>query len=68
MPNARLEDKDLCDKWLQDDEMARCYILASMSGVLQHRHDSIKTAFEIIYNLKEMFWDQGRLLDMEPLK
>eukprot|EP00268_Persea_americana_P033983 TRINITY_DN33619_c0_g2_i3.p1 TRINITY_DN33619_c0_g2~~TRINITY_DN33619_c0_g2_i3.p1 ORF type:complete len:126 (+),score=12.68 TRINITY_DN33619_c0_g2_i3:254-631(+) len=39
--------------------MARCYIQASMSSVLQHQHQSYKTAYDIISNLKEMFADQG---------
>ena len=34
---------------------------ASISSVLQHQHQSYKTAFDIISNLKEMFGDHGRL-------
>ena len=40
--------------------MARCYILASMTNVLQHQHQSMTTASEMILNLKEMFGEQGR--------
>ncbi|KAH6832626.1 hypothetical protein C2S53_006413 [Perilla frutescens var. hirtella] len=43
------------DKWVQADEMTRCYILALISNVLQHQHQSMKTAYDITYNLKELF-------------
>uniref|UniRef100_A0A1U7VUR4 Uncharacterized protein LOC104220840 n=1 Tax=Nicotiana sylvestris TaxID=4096 RepID=A0A1U7VUR4_NICSY len=47
-------------KWIKADEMARCYILASMSNVLQHQHQSMESAYDILENLKEMFGDQNR--------
>ena len=40
--------------------MARCYILASMSNVLQEQHESKVFAYDIMANLKEMFGDQSR--------
>ncbi|XP_059663852.1 uncharacterized protein LOC132309574 [Cornus florida] len=40
--------------------MAKCYILASMSNVLQHQHQSFVTARDILLNLKEMFGEQSR--------
>ena len=40
--------------------MACCYILASMTNVLQHQHQSMTTASEMILNLKEMFGEQAR--------
>ena len=40
--------------------MARCYILASMSNVLQHQHEHMTTAYDMMLNLKEMFGDQNR--------
>ena len=60
VPDAPQEDKDYYAKWAKDDEMARCYIQASMSSVLEHQHQSYKNAYDIISNLKEMFADQGR--------
>ena len=42
LPDAPLDQKELYDKWEKDDEMARCYIQASMSSVLQHQHQSFK--------------------------
>ena len=40
--------------------MARCYILASMSNVLQHQHQAMPTAYNMMMSLKEMFGDQNR--------
>ena len=40
--------------------MSRCYILASMSNILQHRHQSMPTAYDMMMNLKERFGDQTR--------
>ncbi|XP_037492384.1 uncharacterized protein LOC119369778 [Jatropha curcas] len=45
-------------KWVKADEMARCYILASVPNVLQHQHQTMDTAFDMLENLKEMFGDQ----------
>ena len=46
--------------WRKADEMARCYILAFMSNVLQHQHEHMATAYDMMLNLKEMFGDQNR--------
>ena len=46
--------------WLRSDEIARCYILASMNNVLQQQHRDIETAADMLYNLHEMFGGQGR--------
>ncbi|KAH6787526.1 vacuolar fusion CCZ1-like protein [Perilla frutescens var. hirtella] len=43
------------DKWVKSDKIARCYILASMSSVLQHQHQPMKTAYDIMFNHKELF-------------
>ncbi|KAH0743956.1 hypothetical protein KY290_031949 [Solanum tuberosum] len=55
-----LTAKEYKFKWRKADEMARCYIMASMSNVLQHQHQAMLSAFEILENLKQMFGDQGR--------
>ena len=47
-------------KWVKADEMTRCYILASMSNVLQHQHQDLPTAYDIMNNLKEPFGHQNR--------
>ena len=59
-PGPDTDEKDPYTKWLKDYEMAKCYMQASMSSVLQYQHESFKTTSDIISNLKEMFGDQGR--------
>ena len=46
------------EKWVKADEMSRCYILASMSNIMQHQHQSMHIAYDMMMNLKEMFGDQ----------
>ena len=41
--------------WRKADEMARCYILASMSNILQHQHENMTTTYDMMMNLKEIF-------------
>ena len=50
--------------------MMRCYILASISNVLQHQHQSMSTSYDMMISLKEMFGDKNpavRLLVMRDL-
>ena len=54
------EEKDALAAWLRSDEIARCYILASMNNVLQQQHRDYETATDILYNLQEMFGGQGK--------
>ncbi|XP_047950512.1 uncharacterized protein LOC125196156 [Salvia hispanica] len=54
------EDKAMYNKWIKANEMAKCYILVSMSNVLQHQHHSYESAFEIMENLKSLFGTQSR--------
>ena len=53
-------------KWVKVDKMSRCYILASMLNVLQHQHQAIPTAYDMMLNLKELFgqqnWDARQVL------
>ena len=45
-------------KWKMADKVARYYILASMSNVLQHQHKSFATGYDTMLNLKDKFGDQ----------
>ena len=53
------EEVEAYQTWQKVDEMAQRYILASMSNVLQHQHEHIATAYDMMMNLKEMFGDQN---------
>ena len=48
--------------------MSRCYILASMSNILQHQHQSIPTAYDMMMNLKEMFGDHTHSARQKAMK
>ena len=40
--------------------MAKCYILASISNVLQYQMQDVELASDIMLSLKEMFGEHGR--------
>lgn len=65
---ASEEDTKAYQKWVKADEMARCYILASMSNVLQHQHQKMDTAYDMLANLKEMFGDQTSAAKQNALR
>ena len=46
------EEVEAYQTWHKVEEMARCYILASMSNVLQHQHEHMATAYDMMLNLK----------------
>ena len=54
------EEAEAYQTWQKADKIAWCYILASMSNVLQHQHEHMATAYDMMLNLKEMFGDQNR--------
>ena len=56
---SELEEDAAYHKWYKADKMARCYILGSMSNVLQQQHERMLTAYDIMMNLKEIFRDQS---------
>ena len=59
--NAAAAVKREFDKWKKSNGMARCYMLASIAGVLQHQFQSNDSAASIMDSLKGMFGDHGRL-------
>ena len=48
--------------------MAKCYILASISNVLQHQMKNVEVALDIMLSLKEMFGEQGRSARQETMR
>ena len=58
--DAPLEEKQRYDRWQKSNEMAKCYILASNSNVLQHQIKDVELTSDIMLSLKEMFGEQGR--------
>ena len=53
---------------LHSDEIVRCYIVASMSNVLQKQHRDIEMAADMLYNLHEMFGGQGRQARQQEMR
>ena len=49
------KERKAYDKWNKANEMAKCYIMASISNVLQTKHQEIITTKEIMNSLEIMF-------------
>nr|XP_018628024.1 uncharacterized protein LOC108946039 [Nicotiana tomentosiformis] len=56
------------DKWVKADEMTRCYILASMANILQHQHQSIGSAYDMLESLKDMFSEKNHAAKQTTMK
>ncbi|XP_057948176.1 uncharacterized protein LOC131143824 [Malania oleifera] len=69
-PNERAVDEETqaYQKGIKGDEMTQCYILASMSNVLQHQYQYMPSAYDIMQNFKEMFGDQNRIARKTAMK
>ncbi|XP_023920003.2 uncharacterized protein LOC112031546 [Quercus suber] len=48
--------------------MAKCYILLSISNVLQHQMQDVEPASDIMFSLKEMFGEQGRSARQDTMR
>ena len=66
--DAPLEEKQQYDCWQKSNEMAKCYVLASISNVLQHQIQDVEIALDIMPSLKEMFGEQGRSARQETMR
>ncbi|KAL5562855.1 hypothetical protein UlMin_032602 [Ulmus minor] len=53
--NAAKAIREAYDKWIASDDMARCYMLASMSNVLQQQYQGMRTAADVMTSLQAMF-------------
>ena len=58
--NAPRLERERYEKWVKADEITCCYILALTPLVLQYQLKDYLSATNMILNLKEMFWKQGR--------
>ena len=66
--DASSEERQQYDRWRKSNEMAKCYILASISNVLQHQMQDVELASDIILSLKEMFGEEGRSARQETMR
>ena len=54
-----IEQRASLDKWTDEDNKVRYYMLGSMSDELQHQHEDIKTAHQMLAHLQELFDEQS---------
>ena len=65
--DAPLEEKQRYDHWQKSNEMAKCYIIASISNVLQHQMKDVELAPDIMLSLKEMVGEQSHSVRQEQI-
>ena len=53
--DATEEQRDAFNKWHEADEMAKFYIMASMTNVLRKQCQGLVTTQDMMLHLKEMF-------------
>uniref|UniRef100_A0A6I9QLS2 Uncharacterized protein LOC105036550 n=1 Tax=Elaeis guineensis var. tenera TaxID=51953 RepID=A0A6I9QLS2_ELAGV len=58
--NSSEEEKEAEKAWKKADQMARCYMLAFMSNVLQSKHKKMDSAYNIMRSLTKIFTDKSR--------
>ena len=49
--NVANAERDAYEKWIVSNDVANCYMLASLSNMLQQQHEGMRTAAEIIASL-----------------
>ena len=61
--NASSEESMAFDNWINSNEIARCYMMASMNNVLQKQYEGYLNARDIIMqNIEDMFGGQSVLV------
>ena len=61
-PDTPLEEVPVAyTRWRESNDIARCYMLASMTSALQKQHKTYQVAREIMDNLEDMFGGQEKL-------
>ncbi|KAL5554230.1 hypothetical protein UlMin_041631 [Ulmus minor] len=66
--NASSEESMTFDNWVYSNEIARCYIMASMNSVLQKQHEGYLNARDIIHNVEDMFGGQSVLVRQAAIR
>ena len=65
---APSEEKQRYNHWQKSNEMSKCYILVSISNVLQNQMKDVELPLDIMLSLKKMFGEQGRSARQETIK
>ena len=66
--NASQSVRDAYDHWTKANDKARVYILASLSDILNKKHEAIMNARQIMESLQEMFGQPSSQIQHEALK
>ncbi|KAK4833980.1 hypothetical protein QYF36_014383 [Acer negundo] len=59
--------RDEYEQWKTSDDMAKCYIMATISDVLQQQHEGMESAADIMMSLEEMFAMKSRTTKREAV-
>ncbi|KAB1216080.1 hypothetical protein CJ030_MR4G026974 [Morella rubra] len=68
LSDATEEENVSYDKWHEDDELAKCYILASMTNMLQKQCENLVNAKDMITSLQEMFGEHSKSARQQIMK
>ena len=52
---SSIKQRDEYEQWKTSDDMAKCYIMAIISDVLQQQHEGMGSAADMMMSLEEMF-------------
>ena len=52
---SSIMQRDEYEQWKTSDDIAKCYIMATISDVLQQQHEGMESAVDIMMSLEEMF-------------
>ncbi|KAK0607181.1 hypothetical protein LWI29_010824 [Acer saccharum] len=59
--------KDEYEQWKTSDDMAKCYIMATISNVLQQHHEGMESVTDIMMSLEELFAMKSRTTKREAV-
>ncbi|XP_051138781.1 uncharacterized protein LOC127256688 [Andrographis paniculata] len=62
------EEREAHRKWHRADQMSRCYILASITNMLQLQVEKLPTATDMMLSLKELFGESDRAARFEAMR
>ena len=59
------DQQAVLEKWMDEDNKGKCYILASMSNDLQRQYEDMRTAKEMLTHLQKLYGEQNRTAHFE---
>ena len=69
LPNSPTSEQKIAfEKWMDEDNRIKCYVLASMSNELQNQHEHMSTVRATITHLQELYGEQSHTARFEVSK